>query len=241
MKNRKKMLALIIACAVTGSYSAGFENESYDGPDACISFYKNGEYEKALDCLTLTLSHTLNRDDSITIYKYLGFSNGMLGRIDQAKGNFSSALNKFPRMQIDTLECPPNISIIFNQVKLERKIGKHDTVTIFKNGEMIRKKNPLVPVLLFTVAVISAGAGGYYLYSGNTYHNQYRDLDTPDQDLLDQYYNNYKNAYTKSAVCFGISAVLLPVSTYLFLRKGPVSKHIAYSNMHGIPSLVYSF
>ena len=119
----------------------------------------NGDYEKAIDCLTLLILYTHNSNDSIAIFKYLGFSYGMLGRIDRAKENFSNALNKLPDLQIDTLECPPNISIIFNQVKLERKIAKIDTATPVKKVEVVQKKNPFVPVLLLTMAVVSAGAG----------------------------------------------------------------------------------
>jgi tetratricopeptide (TPR) repeat protein len=220
---------------------AGVQNDSTEGVGSCVSFFKNGDYEKAIDCLTLLILYTHNGNDSIAIFKYLGFSYGMLGRIDRAKENFSSALNKQPDLQIDTLECPPNISIIFNQVKLERKIARIDTaVTLAKKVEVAPKKNPLAPILLLTGAVVSAGAGGYYYYSGNTLHDTYRALDTPDQKLLDASYNNFKNAYIKSAVCFGVSAVLLPVATYLFLRKGH-SKHVMLSCAHGAPSLVYAF
>jgi hypothetical protein len=234
------MVVLCMVVGIPGMCFAGIQNDSTEGVGPCVSFFKNGDYEKAIDCLTLLILYTYTSNDSIAIFKYLGFSYGMLGRIDRAKENFSNALNKLPDLQIDTLECPPNISIIFNQVKLERKIAKIDTATLVKKVEVVQKKNPFVPVLLLTMAVVSAGAGGYYYYSGNTLHDTYRALDTPDQKLLDASYNNFKNAYIKSAVCFGISAVLLPVSTYLFLRKGH-SKHVTLSIVHGAPSLVYSF
>jgi tetratricopeptide (TPR) repeat protein len=235
------MVVLCIVVGIPGMCFAGIQNDSTEGVGSCVSIFKNGDYEKAIDCLTLLILYTHNGNDSIAIFKYLGFSYGMLGRIDRAKENFSSALNKQPDLQIDTLECPPNISIIFNQVKLERKIARIDTaVTLAKKVEVAPKKNPLAPILLLTGAVVSAGAGGYYYYSGNTLHDTYRALDTPDQKLLDASYNNFKNAYIKSAVCFGVSAVLLPVATYLFLRKGH-SKHVMLSCAHGAPSLVYAF
>jgi tetratricopeptide (TPR) repeat protein len=234
------MVVLCIVVGIPGMCFAGIQNDSTEGVGSCVSIFKNGDYEKAIDCLTLLILYTHTSNDSIAIFKYLGFSYGMLGRIDRAKENFSNALNKLPDLQIDTLECPPNISIIFNQVKLERKIAKIDTATLVKKVEVVQKKNPFVPVLLLTMAVVSAGAGGYYYYSGNTLHDTYRALDTPDQKLLDASYNNFKNAYIKSAVFFGVSAVLLPVSTYLFLRKGH-SKHVTLSIVHGAPSLVYSF
>lgn len=241
MRNYIIMVVLCMVVGIPGMCFAGVQKDSTEGVGSCVSFFKNGDYEKAIDCLTLLILYTHNGNDSIAIFKYLGFSYGMLGRIDRAKENFSSALNKQPDLQIDTLECPPNISIIFNQVKLERKIARIDTaVTLAKKVEVAPKKNPLAPILLLTGAVVSAGAGGYYYYSGNTLHDTYRALDTPDQKLLDASYNNFKNAYIKSAVCFGVSAVLLPVATYLFLRKGH-SKHVMLSCAHGAPSLVYAF
>jgi tetratricopeptide (TPR) repeat protein len=226
---------------IIGSYSVRGEDSSDEGQISCISFYQNGDYEKAIDCLTLVLSHTLKGSDSILIYKYLGFSNGMLGRIDLAKEDFNILLDMAPDMQIDTLEYPPNISIIFNQVKLERKIAKIDTVTLALRSQVTEKKNPFVPILLLTGGTAFAAAGGYWYYSGYTIHNEYLALNTPDQKQMDKYYNNYRNQYIKSAVSFGISAVLLPVSTYLFLRKGSLSKHVAFCTIHGMPSLVYSF
>jgi tetratricopeptide (TPR) repeat protein len=234
---------MLLACIVVGAPGmcfAGFDSDTTEGVGSCVSFFKNGEYEKAIDCLTLLILYTHTSNDSVAIFKYLGYSYGMLGRIDRAKENFNNALIKLPDLQIDTLECPPNISIIFNQVKLERKIANIDTIALARKVEVTPKKNPLVPVLLLTMAVASAGAGGYYYYSGNTLHDKYRALDTPDQGLLDAYYNNFQKAYIKSAVCLGVSAVLLPVSTYLFLHKGH-PKHVTLSIVHGVPSLIYSF
>jgi hypothetical protein len=246
MSHCKIKLLLSILFWVIDIYPAHGENADYDGLEACLSFYKNGEYEKAIDCLTLMQSHPLDSRSGITIFKYLGYSYGMLGGIDQAKKSFTGALSMFPEMQIDTLECPPNISIIFNQVKLERKIAQINSVTPAsatpdKKVEVTRKKSPFVPVLLVTLAVVSAGAGGYYYYSGNTFREKYRAIDVPDQGLMDHYYSNYKNAYITSGVFLGLSAIVISVSTYGFIRKASIAKHISFSHTHGIVSLTYSF
>jgi tetratricopeptide (TPR) repeat protein len=246
MRHFKIMVLLSISCGVPGICPVYGGNQGYDSSEACISLYKNGEYEKAIDCLTLMQSHTLDANSSISLFQYLGFAYGMLGRIDQAKKSFNTALNKAPDMQIDTLECPPNISIIFNQVKLERKIAKiisapRAAAPPVKRVEVTQKKSPFVPVLLLAGAVVSAGAGGYYYYSGNTYRDKYHAVDVADQSLMDQYYGKYKNAYIKSAVFLGLSAIMLPVATYLFLQKAPNAKHISISDTHGIASLTYSF
>jgi hypothetical protein len=242
----KIILLLYISLGVIGTCPVHGENAAYDSTEACISFYKNGEYEKAIDCLTLMQSQMHNGSIDTNIIKYLGFSYGMLGRIDLAKKNFNSVLDLAPEMQIDTLECPPNISIIFNQAKLERKIAQINSAPINSpppppKVEVTRKKSPFVPVLLLSLAVVSAGAGGYYYYSGRTFQDKYRAVDVPDQNLMDRYYNNYKNAYIKSAVFLSITAIIMPVSTYLFIRKAPIAEHISFSDTHGTASLVYSF
>jgi len=115
----------------------------------------------------------------------------MLGRIDRAKENFSNALNKLPDLQIDTLECPPNISIIFNQVKLERKIAKIDTATLVKKVEVVQKKNPFVPVLLLTMAVVSAGAGDIIIIPEIRSMIHIALLTLRTRKLLDASYNNF--------------------------------------------------
>jgi tetratricopeptide (TPR) repeat protein len=236
-----KILLLSISFGVLGSYPAHGENADYDSLESCISLYKNGEYDKTIECLTLMQSYPLDDNDWMTVFKYLGFSYGMLGRIDQAKKSFNSALNMDPEMQIDTLETPPNISVIFNQVKLERKIAQINYAKPVERVEVTQKKSLFVPVLLLTLGVTSAGAGIYYLSSGNTFHDKYHTVTVPDQGLMDHYYSNYKNAYIKSAVFLGLSAIVMPISTYLFLRKAPIGKHISLSDTHGSVSLSYSF
>ena len=242
MRHCKTMFLLSISFGVLGSCPAqGEKKTDYDSIESCISLYKNGEYDKTIDCLTLMQSYPLDDNDWMTVFKYLGFSHGMLGRIDQAKKSFTSALTKDPEMQIDTLETPPNISVIFNQVKLEQKIAQINSVKPHERVEVTQKKGPFVPVLLLALGVTSAGAGFYYLSSGNTSHDKYHAVNVPDQGLMDHYYSNYKNAYIKSAVFLGLSAIVMSVSTYLFLRKAPNLKHISFSNTHGTASLSYSF
>lgn len=241
MGDFSKKIAVLVMMGISGICATGNDTVFRETKVSCISLYKNGEYENAMDCLKLLIPYAHTVKDSVVIFKFMGFCNGMLGKIDQAKENFISVLNKLPDLQIDTLEVPPNISIIFNQVKLEQKTPKVDTVTVVKRVEVSQKKSPFIPVMLLAIAVASAGAGGYYYYSGNTLRDKYRALDTPNQVLMDKSYNDFKNAYIKSAVCFGVSAVLLPVSTYLFLHKGQASKHIGMSNLYGVPSFVYYF
>jgi hypothetical protein len=206
-----------------------------------ISIYRNGEYQKAIDSLTACLPTMMSLDDSLVTLKYLGFSYGMMGRIDDAKLCFKAMLEKRPDMEIDSLECPPNIALIFTQTKLEQRLAATDTMHRVNREIVEQKRNIVLPVLLLSTAVLSAGAGGYYYFSGNDLHDKYRALVTTDQSQLDRYYRNYTNAYVKSAVCFGVSGTFLPVAVYLFLRKSPVAGRLNFENSRGITTLVYSF
>src|SRR5512136_753099 len=85
--------------------------------DSCISYFKDGDYQKAVDSINLLLPLITDRRQEAEAYKYLGFSYIMLDKIDKAKEYFSVALEKFPGMTIDTLEVPPNIASIFKLAK----------------------------------------------------------------------------------------------------------------------------
>lgn len=236
----------LLAIVYTGIAGAGStvmgQVRDSAGPTTCISFYKSGEYSKASDCLNMLLPLMSNAADSITVLKYLGFSYGMLGMIERAKEAFRMVFSMSPGLQIDTLECPPNISLILNQVKLEHTLATIDTVKASGQPVMEQRKSPALALVLLGAAVVSAGAGGYLYYSGNTFRQKYRSVATPDQAMLDDYYLKYRNSYIASAACLGVSAVLLPVSTYLLLRKGhPASRKLALSGQGGGAVLTFFF
>jgi hypothetical protein len=209
--------------------------------ESCISDYQDGNYQKTADSLGVLLPLLTASQDQIDAYKYLGFSYGMLNRIEKSKEVFKTVLDKYPGMDIDTLEVPPNIAIIFKQAKLEKKIEKIDTSSTRVVHVIVQKKNVAAPVVLLSVAIISAAAGADLLYYGNQQYQNYRSVDTPDQSVLDRYYADYRNAFIAGVACAAVTAVLLPVSIYLFVKKDRHRKAATVSFVNGCPALVFAF
>jgi tetratricopeptide (TPR) repeat protein len=228
-------ICLLWNASPAGDSSGHFRLESF------ISAYKDGDYQKTADSLQALLPSLSDHEDQMEAYKYLGFSYGMLNRIDKSKNVFKTALDKYPGMDIDTLEAPPNIAIIFKQAKLEKKIEKIDTSSTGTVHVIVQKKNVAVPVVLLSLAIISAAAGADLLYYGNQQYRNYKSVDTPDQNVLDKYYSEFRNAYIAAAACAAVTAVLLPVSLHLFVKKDHHKKSAKVSFVNGCPSLVFVF
>ena len=240
--NMPFLLALIVCFlwkevpAQNGSGQSNLESRL----TSCIANYENGEYQKVADSLERLATALVDSEQQIKAYKYLAYSYAMLNRIEKSKAIFEVALKKHPAMNIDTLEAPPNIAIIFKQVKLEKKI---ETINLShpKTIVVLQKKNVVVPTILFSCSILCIGAAVDLLYYGNQQHQQYKSITTPDQDLLDGYYSRYRNATIAGAVSLGVSAVLLPVSIYLFTKKDHRKKNVSLSFINGHPSIDYSF
>jgi tetratricopeptide (TPR) repeat protein len=248
--NRSVFIVILIVCC-TWALCPAEDNVLHARIESSVSDYQNGEYRKAADSLQAILPSLKVPEDLMEAYKYLGFSYGMLNLIDKSKMLFKTALEKYPAMDIDTLEVPPNIAIIFNQAKLEKKIEKIDasikenppkaTASDRVNQPIVEKKSVVAPVLLLSAAIVSAGAGGNLFYYGSQQYQKYASLDVPDQNVLDGYYARYRNSFIAGAGCAGLAAVLLPISIYLFVKKDHPQKGIAVSYANGWPSLVYRF
>jgi tetratricopeptide (TPR) repeat protein len=237
---KRNILRLLIFIPLA-LWGAAAQRPGHAQLESCISDYRDGNYQKTADSLAAILPLLSDPGDQIEAYKYLGFSYGMLNRIEKSKTIFKTVLEKFPAMDIDTLEVPPNIAIIFKQAKLERKIETIDTLNSAKPRIVVQKRNVVAPVLLLTGAILSAGAGGNLFYYGNQQYQKYKSLDNPDQNALDRYYSDYRNSYIAGAACAGVSAVLLPVSLYLFMKKDHGEKDASVSFVNGCPSLVFVF
>lgn len=208
--------------------------------ESCIVNYEYGEYQKTADSLERLAPALSSPKEQMEAYKYLAYSYGMLNRIEKSKTVFKLVLKKYPNMNIDTLEAPPNIAIIFKQVKLENKIetinSSHPKAIV-----VVQKKNVVLPVIVLSCSILFAGASADLFYYGNQQHQKYVSIKTPDQGLLDGYYSKYRNATIAGAVSAGVAAVLLPVSFYLFTKKEPPKKNVSLSFVNGYPSVVYSF
>lgn len=183
----------------------------------CISTLREGYYQKTIDCLNDLMITLHARSDTVVALKYLGFCYGMLNRIDLAKEYFNKGLEKDPAMELDTLEFPPNITLIYNQLKLERKLQKLDT------GLAAERKSPIVPLLMLGGGLVTAVAGGYFLMHAKDLYATYQKTDPP-QSAIEKAYNSYQSELIKGCVFSGVSVILLPVSLYLLLHDDKRSK-----------------
>jgi tetratricopeptide (TPR) repeat protein len=206
--------------------------------ETCISEYKDGNYRKAAENLKALLPFLSSMEDQVEAYKYLGFSYGMLNWIDKSKDVFKTGLDIYPAMTIDTLEVPPNITIIFKQAKLEKKLEKIETTNAKPPKIIVKRKNVVLPALLLSAGILSAGASVDLFYYGNQQHQKYKAVNTPNQDDLDKYFRNYQNGFIAGAACACITAVLVPVSIRLFMKK---EIQMSVSLAGGMASVVYTF
>jgi tetratricopeptide (TPR) repeat protein len=243
MMPRKLTDAILISILLLGAWIMvqAEDNPGRERLNSCISLYKDGDYQKAADSLQKLVPLLTNPEDQMEAYKYLGFSYGMLNWIDKSKEAFKTVLKKYSSMDIDTLEVPPNIAIIFKQAKLERKLETIDTTKTGKTYLIVQRKNIVLPTVLLSVAIVSAGAGANLLYYGNQQYQKYKSVNTPDQKVLDRYFTNSLYAYAGGAACEVVTCVLLPISLYLYFKKEPRQYKMGVSLINGVPSLAYCF
>ncbi|MDD5672709.1 MAG: hypothetical protein PHC61_00975 [Chitinivibrionales bacterium] len=257
------LFLLFLTVCLMGNAKADGDNSGHHRLESCISEYKDGDYQRAGDSLQALLPLLADRKDRMEAFKYLGFCLGMLNRIDKSKAIFKSALEKYPGMEIDTLEVPPNIALIFKQAKLEKKVETLEasaesaadisqTHRVNKSGQtgpsnrvpvqvIVRKKDLVAPIVLLCAGIISAAGGADLFYSGYRQYRHYKSIDVADQNALNQDYLGYRNACIAGAACAAVTAVLLPVSIYLFVKTEPPEKGMAISFVNGSPSLVWLF
>jgi tetratricopeptide (TPR) repeat protein len=208
-------LVLLVVSALQISSNAGeLESISSDGLKFCILDYRNGYYNRAVDCINDVLPKLTTLHDSLESYKMLALSYGMSNQIEKAREYFRIALEKDSTMDIDTLAFPPNIALIYTQVKQERKISRIEgasspqPVTIDH-----RKKNVAAKVLLLSSAVMSAGGGAGLYYNGYLARNEYSSLKN-NQALIDRTWQEFTYSIAGGVGC----TILAGFSTWFFLR-----------------------
>jgi tetratricopeptide (TPR) repeat protein len=206
--------------------------------DSCITYFQDGEYQKAADSLKALLPLIADRTEEAEAYKYLGFSYVMLDMINKAKVFFRVALEKFPQMVIDTLEVPPNIAIVFKQTQLETKMAKGEILD--KEVQARNEKRVITATVLTVTGALSSGIGGYYLYRGyNSYHD-YQGYSEPDQEVFDSLKAQYSKEYWIGGAAAGIGIVQLGIATWLYFKK-PSSKKISMYYRSGEFGLAWHF
>jgi tetratricopeptide (TPR) repeat protein len=183
----------------------------------CISSYRDGFYQKTIDCINEILPTLPNRNDSTEALKYLAVSYGMLNLIDKSENYFRGMLDKSPNMVIDTMEFPPNIALIYNQLRLEKKLEKLNGTAQDRFEPRRNGKSQIVSVLMLGGGILSAIPGGYFLISANDLYKTYQTTPLP-QNNIDKAYSAYTNSLIKGCVFSGVSAILLPVSLYGLLH-----------------------
>jgi hypothetical protein len=207
---------------------------------AFVSYYQDGDYRKASDSLLSILPLLAGSKDEIVAYRYIGFSYAMLNWVDKAKLTFKSALTKYPGMDIDTLEVPPNISIVFKQAKLERKLETLDTAAVHRPVVVVAARNIVAPTLLLSVSILSAVGSAGLFYTGNQQYLKYKSVNTPSQSELDKYYSNSQYAVIGGVACAAVTGVLLPVSIYLYNKKVPASR-LKAAVVNGAPGIAWQY
>lgn len=140
--------------------------------DTCISYYKDGDYQKAVDSINLVLPLLTDRRQEAEAYKYLGFSYVMLDKIDKAKEYFSVALNKFPGITIDTLEVPPNVASIFKLAGFEARgvVAEKKKPAAASAG---RGRRTVLAGTLTGAGALCAGTGVYFFIKGRQAYREY--------------------------------------------------------------------
>ncbi len=179
----------------------------------CIAEYRDGYYSRAIECIDSVLPIMENQSDSLEAYKMLAQSYGMLNQITKAKEYFSLIIEKDSSM-IDTLELPPNISLVYNQVLLEKKISQMESIRTTDTVTIQEKKgNVVVPAVLLSSAVVSLGGGGFCGYKAYTIRKD--NLKTGNNHFIsDGKITKYSLFLAGGAGCAAVAGV----TTVLFVR-----------------------
>lgn len=204
----------------------------------CIEVYRDGYYSQAIQCIGSALPVMDTHTDSLEAYKMLAQSYGMLNQIAKAKEYFNIILEHDSSTVIDTLELPPNISLVYNQVLLERKLSQMEKAHTQDTAVTIQKKksNATIPALLLSSAVLSLGGGGYCGYKA--YFIRKDNLKAGNNHFMS---NNKMTRYTRYLAGSAGCAAVAGVTTVLFIRviKKRTPEHV-YSSGNGI-TLVFDF
>jgi hypothetical protein len=228
-------LLLIVESLLISSYAGELNAVSSESLKSCISDYRDGYYGRTVECIDLVLPSLTTFRDSVESYKMLALSYGMINQIENAKKYFSIALQKDSTMDIDTLAFPPNIALIYNQVRLEKKMSRIE-VTSSPQPAVIHKKNGAAAALLLSSVVLSTGGAVYLYYNGYLAHDKYSKLGN-NQKMLDKTWKEYTYSIAGGVGCTVISGV----TTWLFFRM--INRNAALSvsgNENGV-AVVYKF
>jgi len=204
--------------------------------EKCHTHYKFGEYIKAEDCLKLLLPKLTDTLHQATAYKMLAWSSVMLDMIPRAKQHFKKMLELAPTMELDTAANPPNITMVYRQVKLEHqlKAQAQETVRLKKalaqrNKQEARKRKLQSDSFWWKSTGLLSIAGGttsllFYL-KGLKNHKHYQDAvkESEIQDYRDQLISDIRI----SQITLGATAALFFVATYKLVSYKKEKKRLS--------------
>jgi len=182
---------------------SALENDSVsnDALKFCVSYYRDGYYNRTIECINDVLPKLTNTNDSLQAFKYLALSYGMINRIEQAESCFRQALEKDPNLEIDTLEFPPNIALIYNHVKLEKRIEQIDTTKL--KAPVLKatpkKRSYGLATAMLSGAILSAGGAGFLFFRGLEARRDYSA--ERDQQKIDNAWNSFIYSIGGGGVC----------------------------------------
>ena len=245
MSNYRLTLSLIFLCFLclqfvpARTFAASVSRERLD---AHIAFYENGEYQKAVDGLKALLPSLTEKREVAEAYQYLAYSYVLLDMIDQAKSNFSVLLRKFPNIEIDTISVPPNITIVYKQVKLENQLEKQkDDEQENKVRQSQHSKKSRV-ILGVTTGVIGVGSGAlsalFYMESQNA-HGDYKAA--LEVDKIQQYKKEVNGDLLISRVSLASAGVFLAISAYQWFSKPDAGKTVSMGRVNDKWVVCYRF
>jgi hypothetical protein len=230
------LLMVVLALAATRVQAQNARGIDLPG---CITLYENGEYQAAADSLKMLLPK-LSAKDQADAYKYLAFSYVMLDMISKARENFAQMLTDYPNAQIDTVMVPPNITVVFNQVKTERELVAQQKEVAAKGIEDLqhkRRSRLAWGAVTGAVAVGSACAAVVLFVKGQDTYDQYQKSQDPDKvaSLEDQTRSQYVAGYVLS----GVGGVALVASAVTFILVPPKAPKAALQV--GVNSIRFSY
>jgi hypothetical protein len=213
----------------------------------CISSYKDGFYQKTVDCINEVFPGLSQQRDSVLAYKYLGLSYGLLNNISRSKEYFVKAFAMHSSLALDTLEFPPTIALILNQIRLEMKLARMEKdaqspspqPAVSRPAPVVasEKKSPVLPIVLQSTAVIAAGGGGYFF---NNAYKSYRSYKDNGSDRGARSYSNFKTSVVAGVSCTLVSLSLTTFSLYLIFHDSPANR-TAFKVVDGNPALTFQF
>ncbi len=214
--------ALMLLALVYWAGPASAQNPAELRLDTCIAHYVDGEFAKAADGIVEIFPFLADPQRQLRAYKYLAYSYAMLGMSRRAHAVFSSALECYPDMTIDTLEAPPRVGTIFYDAKIDKQKEWRRRYQQALVDRTVRKASA---VLLLAGSGGAAWASGYLL----------RDAQAADEgDALS----------TWTGLGLGVvSLAMLPISVYLFVKSDDdaAARYVRMLNAADGPALVLSF